>query len=203
MTPRYEIRPLGTWTDPITDPRATAPFRAHWDDTRTLLERETARLGAKLIVVQVDVTEGNLRRDGMLRAQAKVTFPGVRVYFDSKHGPLTYATDRFTDWRSNVRAIALALEALRKIDRYGVGGKGEQYAGWAALPTADARMTPDEAATLLAAAFDGVTPEQIRTDAGLRARAYRQAALRTHPDHGGDAGAFKRVTAARDLLEKL
>jgi hypothetical protein len=38
------------------------------------------------------------------------------------------------DWQHNVRAIALGLEALRKVDRYGITRRGEQYAGWKALP---------------------------------------------------------------------
>jgi len=46
-----------------------------------------------------------------------------------------------------VRAIALALEALRKVDRYGVRS-GSQYAGFKALPPGDfaAAMTPELAA---------------------------------------------------------
>jgi hypothetical protein len=31
--------------------------------------------------------------------------------FESKYGPLTYATDAFLFWKDNVRAIALGLTA--------------------------------------------------------------------------------------------
>ena len=31
-----------------------------------------------------------------------------------------YATDAYGDWKSNLRAIALGLEALRAVDRYGL-----------------------------------------------------------------------------------
>jgi len=36
------------------------------------------------------------------------------------------------DWRHNVRSIALGLEALRAVDRYGISRRGEQYAGFRA-----------------------------------------------------------------------
>jgi len=41
------------------------------------------------------------------------------------------------------------------------------------------------------------TPDDVR-------RAYQQRVMQTrcHPDHGGDANLFKRLTAARDLLLK-
>ena len=52
------------------------------------------------------------------------------VAFESKHGPLKYATDVFDHWHANLRAIALGLEALRKVERYGITQRGEQYTGF-------------------------------------------------------------------------
>ena len=130
---RYEIRPL-VWSGPQCPRRwPSSRFKAKWDSTLELLGRETDLLDASVVVLQLDVIEGDIRRDGMLRASAKVGFPGVRVSFDSKHGPLTYATDRYEQlysddmpgWQANVRAVALALEALRAVDRYGISSSGE------------------------------------------------------------------------------
>ncbi|MEV1013889.1 MULTISPECIES: hypothetical protein [unclassified Micromonospora] len=202
---RYEIRPLGPWIGPVTRNRQSgSAFRAPWSATLDLIARETVLLGARLVVIQVDATEADLRRDGMLRANAKVNFPGVKVSFESKHGPLTYATDEYAHWQANVRAVALSLQALRAVDRYGVSKSGEQYRGWNALPAGspDGQMTADDAARLLAGYADaGVTAERVLSDAEVRRTAFRQASRRTHPDHGGDAEAFARVTAARDLLD--
>lgn len=189
---RYEIRPLGTWTDPVTTSRASsARFRATWAATLDLLQRETELLGAGLVVMQIDVTEGDLRRDGMLRAQAKVGFPGVRVAFDSRYGPLTYATDAYDrlyggdmpGWQANVRALALALEALRAVDRYGVTKRGEQYRGWLAIEAAGSKTTEQEARDLIAS-YGGA----------------REAAKATHPDRGGNPAAFHKVQEARRVL---
>ncbi|GIH07357.1 hypothetical protein Rhe02_54240 [Rhizocola hellebori] len=209
---RYEIRPLGNWDQPKTEPRATSGrFRAAWQSTLDLLGREVEHLGGELVVIQIDVTEGELRRDGMLRANARVAFPGVKVSFESRHGSLTYATDAYDaryyndppGWQANIRAIALALEALRAVDRYGVTSSGEQYRGWTAISvtTGEFDMTRAQAADLLA--HPGQTsfkPVDVLTDPAAAAQAYRNAAKKHHPDVGGDPELFRRLTAARDLL---
>ncbi len=92
-------------------------------------------------MLQIDIREQALRLDGGLRANARpVDFPGVRISFESKHGPLTYATDTHEFWQHNVRGIALGLQALRAVDRYGVTKRGEQYTGWKALPAGQAPL---------------------------------------------------------------
>lgn len=203
-SPRYEIRPLGPWIGPVTEARqSSARFRAPWLATLYQLQDETGLLGAQLIVVQVDVTEGDLRRDGMLRANAKVGFPGVRISFDSLFGPLTYSTDRYDSWQANVRAIVLGLEALRAVDRYGITKTGEQYRGWTAIANSSlAPMSRQEAARFLVADMHSAfTADQVLADADAAQRAYRIAALKHHPDRpGGNADLMVRLTAARDVL---
>lgn len=180
---RYEFQPLLNWTDPVTDPRPACRFRASWSDTLELLSTETAYLTAPLVVLQVDVPDGRIRRDGMLYATARAGFPGVRVSFTSLYGPLTYSTDRFGDWQDNIRAIALSLSALRAVDRYGVNRSGEQYTGWLAIGAAPAPDPVAEARAL------------IESYGGDKA-----AVKATHPDFGGDPAKFIAVQAARKLL---
>ncbi len=108
----YIIRPLGTWTDPVTENRrGSHVFRATWDDTLKLLERELDYLGADQAIFQIDVTEGELRRDGMLRTHATVRFPGVRVSFNSIHG-----------WRALDRIIVVLTSA-----------QGPEHTAWDAV----------------------------------------------------------------------
>lgn len=208
----YVIRPLGPWLEPVTANRTGSHrFKAKWADTLDLLAKETDLLGANQVILQIDVTDGELRRDGMLRANARVNFPGVRVAFDSVHGPLTYATDTYEQqygwalpsWQANIRAIALALEALRAVDRYGVSGRGEQYRGWNAIAARPATMTVEQAAEFLAHWAGGqFTADAVRRSADVRASAYKAAARKAHPDAGGDADTFSRLTLARELLDK-
>ena len=136
----------------------------------------------------------------MLRADAKSASPAVVVAFESKHGPLLYRCDRYVaryygreDWQENVRAIALTLEALRAVDRYGASASGEQYRGYRqieATPAAMDRDTAMGALRLVARVSDGplVTPLPK-----LIERARRNA----HPDlNDGDRSGWDRVEAA-------
>lgn len=201
---RFAFQALDRWPYQHTiDRRSPGTFRAKWEDTVKLLRDEVWQLDGGLIVVQVVIDAGRIRQDGMLHATAKPWHPGVRVSFDSKHGPLTYATDRFDGWQANVRAIALSLQALRAVDRYGVTGKGEQYAGWTAISNRPAEMTVDVAAGLIATwAGDGFTPAGIIGNKETRKRAYRKAAQATHPDRTRDGDTFARINQAHDLLNR-
>jgi hypothetical protein len=207
--PRFQVRPLGPWGRPVTDPRASSSrFRATWDDTITLLLDEVGQLDGTLVVVQVDADPGDIRADGMLRARARVGFPGVKVSFQSRYGPLTYATDTYEQqwshatpgWQANVRAIALGLGALRAVDRYGVTRTGEQYRGWSAIAArpAEDTLSVDEARRVLADAAR-VGPGSLSGETAIAA-AYRRAVRKAHPDAGGDPDVFRLVTAARDVL---
>lgn len=137
--------PIDRWPLPNTASRRNHTFRASYQDTIEILERELLFLDASgAVVIQVVTRDGasDIRRDGLLRARAQINHPGVRISFRSRrHGDLTYSTDEFTSaysgqmpaWQANLRAIALGLEALRAVDRYGISKSGEQYRGWQAI----------------------------------------------------------------------
>lgn len=204
MTRRFEIRRLVTWAPRAITPddqrRSARLFRAGWFDTIDLLQREVDLLDGGTIVLEVDADPSDIRRDGMLRAQARVGFIGVRVWFVSRHGPLEYATDAYDHWQANVRAIALGLGALRAVDRYGVTGSGEQYRGWTQITAAPAGagLTTDEARRVLADAA-GESAADLNSEERI-VRAYRVAARVAHPDHGGNPDVFRLITTARDVL---
>lgn len=219
------FRPIRVWPegwDRTKPPQKSSPFSAGYRSTLEKLGSELWELQAKNPILQVDAPEARIRMDGQLHADAKVDYPGVILSFDTpKHGTLTYACNRFAagsvwssasgrrvgrpGWHENLRAIALGLEALRKVERYGIGSRGQQYAGYAELPSGIAlggAMTVEGAVEILrteskwAGEFDPLADrEQIDV-------AYRAAAKRTHPDAGGDPEVFRNLTEARDLLEK-
>lgn len=207
------FRPLDTWPRPDTkNRRGRYAFRAGWADTLNLLEHELGNLGARGVVIQAGFREGDIRLDGWPRSDARApAHPGVIISFESRHGPLQYLTDTCEFWQHNVRSVALGLEALRAVDRYGITSRAEQYVGWKALGAGDpiavgAAMTVEEAARLLADNAEGWDAgdllDEFREDAHrpwIR-DAYRMAAKRHHPDAGGDPDLFRRLTEARDLL---
>lgn len=178
-----KCRPISTFPAEFHAARPTGSrFRAGWMDTLDLLKRELSKLGAHNAVIEMALTEREIKLDGWPRAEARPSHPGVVISFESKHGPLRYGTDAFPDWKENVRAIALGLEALRKVERYGIGKRGEQYQGWRQLASGG-KMTEAEAQNLL----DNYGGER----AALKA---------THPDAGGNAEDFAAVQEAREVL---
>ena len=100
-----------------------------------------------------------------------------------------FACDRYVHVRWNLRAIAMHLEALRGMERWGVGTLDQAFAGYAALPE---HATEEVWWSVLG--LDG-PPDTVE---GLKV-AYRAAARRAHPDAGGSHEAFVRVQRAFEL----
>ncbi|WP_143483560.1 molecular chaperone DnaJ [Propionicimonas paludicola] len=203
------IRPLTSWTGERTP---ASRRKAHnftrqsgngwdrqdlpWSDTLQLLDRELTALRASGVVVQISVTERDIRLDGQLRTNARPSDPAVRLLFDSKHGPLTYQCDRFATWQDNCRAIALGLEALRKVERYGITEHGEQYKGWLQLEAGLPMATPREVfAAVIGEGVDAADKSLADVDLWRRARAA------AHPDrNGGRRELWDQVESAAKQL---
>lgn len=203
-------RPITTWPGERTKVRTWSRFKTNWSSTLALLHRELRHLNAKKVVIEVALREQDFKLNGEWRANAKPTDPGIVVSFDSRYGPLRYATDVFLDWQDNVRAIALGLEALRKVDRYGITKRGEQYTGWKALPAGIALgpapfASREEAMRfiLTSAGDEWADPnwlDECLADDHLAKDAYKAAAARLHPDVGGEHEAFVRLQKAWELV---
>lgn len=194
-------RPLTLWTWPETDLRRPSPFRASFSDSLAALRFEVVKLGGKNAILQIDVAPEQFRRDGQVYVNAAWRSPRVVLSLDSKYGPLSYPCDRFTHWHDNVRAIALGLEALRKVDRYGITRRGEQYTGWKALPASTAPTMGVEAAGYTLAANSDVAYEQIVGHPAQAKAALRAARAATHPDrNSGNRDDWDDVETARSVL---
>jgi hypothetical protein len=174
--------------------------------TEDTLERELRELGVRgEYVLMMDVEESDLRLDGAIRANAKPHSQQVAVAFETKRGPLLFACGRFTTWQDNLRAIALGLEALRKVDRYGITQSDEQYTGFRALPAATpmpSSMTVEDATEFLLehAGDDEHTPRNVLDDPALADTLYRRAAKKLHPDAGGSEELFSELGNAIALV---
>lgn len=174
--------------------------------TRTLkdLNRELEQLKAKNAELLVAIPPGrDWRLDGKPRADAKPEHPGVILTFEIPNvGVVSYPCDKYTRWEDNLRAIVLALEALRLVDRHGVTRRGEQYRGFLAI---EATPSSEWASSELAAEFirsyiasRGVTT--IMQDLGFQVR---QAMRLSHPDMpDGDAEIFRKVMTAEKRLRE-
>src|SRR5690606_7972875 len=134
----------------------------------------------------IAIPAGRFRLDGRPYADARPEHPGIILTLQSKHGALSYPCDTYTTWQDNLRAIALALEALRKVDRYGVTKRGEQYRGFLAIEATAAPAgfvgVDDAWMWLLRLTGGDATVRTPETARGV----LRAAQRRAHPDHGGD-----------------
>lgn len=194
---KIEYRVLSGWVgiDTVPTQRINSRFKASYESTLGDLERELNFLNAKNVVLQIALDQKHIRIDGSLRAGAPIPkHSGIILSFESTYGHLTYPCDTFTNWKDNVRAITLSLEHLRAVDRYGVTKRGEQYAGWHALPNYSGELSLNESCEIL-----GVKPnsniEEVK-------RAFKAKALKCHPDQGGSVEQFNQVKFAYEVLVK-
>lgn len=194
----YQCRPIDQWPGALTTNRKRSPFRAGWGDTMKLLESELRFIAANGVVMLMALEEREIRLDGRPYANAKPRHPGVILSCTTKHGPMRMVCDRFDHWSDNVRAIALSLQSLRAVDRYGCTKRGEQYRGWTALPAPDDGPTNVEEAYELLGKIIGMG----RAKGLPLADAIREAQVATHPDKPtGSAAMFKKVMKAKEILE--
>jgi hypothetical protein len=199
-----DVRPLTTWPGQQTphSERRWSPFKAGMRQTLSLLTRELGFLNAQHPVMEVAIPPEKFRIDGKPRADATATHPGVVVSLPKTNvGALRYACDAFYEWQDNLRAIALGLEALRKVERYGITKRGEQYVGFKQLPPGGiqlgAGMTQDEALSIIAEhSGDATGDDDLPT-------LIRRAKAAAHPDRNdGDRAAWDRVERAIQVLER-
>lgn len=204
------------WPLDETAERRDAPFKASWFKTKDLLDRELYHIGATEVRLKTAHGMGQRRRDGGPLSDRKPPHPGVILTFNravwngenTEVVAMKFPCDTFSLWEDNLRAIALALEALRKVDRYGVN-PGSQYTGFRALPPASngsAPLTPEQAARFILDNCGIVIPSQPKELIENKDYAnllYKMAAKRLHPDKSEDAAEFQKLEESIRLLREL
>jgi len=190
-----------------------SPFRVSTFKTLPMLKAELAHLEAQDVVIYTEHERRDLRQDGWVRSDRAPRGPGVILTFkrrmdDGRWEELRFPCRTFPLWEDNLRAITLALEALRKVDRYGVT-TGAQYTGYRALPPAEPGtqgQTPEQAAEFIAnsAQVDPATYAHLMVgDLTLAEHIFKRASKRLHPDvEGGSAEAFARLENSISLLRE-
>lgn len=216
------VEPITAWPGEQTANPTWSPFSQDttYSSTKRVLFRELGMLDASDVVMGMYVKPSDVRRDGAMREDRRPSAPGVILRFRSpkaRGGQLRFACDSYNNWKHNVRAIALAMGSLRRVDRYGVSGEGQQYAGFAALESAESARgfeSREQAARfIVSSTFD---PEQLTADDEerivrlaealllddeLAAVYFRRAAAKAHPDRGGTDEWMARLAAARAMVE--
>jgi hypothetical protein len=212
------LRPLTGWPMEFTSGRRKSPFSAGFSDTIGILCRELRAIDPKdryypPSVLQIALREQDFRLDGMPRASAVPEHPGVILNIEPRNKPaLSFPCDAFTHWHDNLRAVALGLEALRRVDRYGITQTGQQYRGWQAIeakPSVD--VTAAACALLARVAWPNERPEfrdewapSIATDPEIGRNTLKKARANAHPDrHDSDQLLWNEVEQAASVLGLL
>lgn len=187
----YPLQWPVVWPRTPADERKFGNFHMPAGRTRDLLTRELALLGAENVVVSSNVA---IRRDGMPYAnQARPEDPGVVLYFTRNGQEVAIPCDRWSNVDKNLRAIGMTVEAIRGLERWGTGQMVDAaFQGFKALP-ANVIVTPAPSRPWHEVLE--VTPSA--SESVVRA-AFKQRALATHPDRGGDESEFQDVQRAWD-----
>jgi len=152
---------------------------------RTAIDRlmaELDRIGATAPVLSTNV---ELRLDGLPMGNRAEPFDvGVAVYFRHKGRPIVFACDKWQTVAENVAAIAQHIDAIRRMDRYGVGRLEQALAGYQ-------RMLSGRRAW-----FDVLGFPEPPTSFATVERAYKNLVVAHHPDRGGDAARATEINEA-------
>lgn len=180
-----------------------APFKVRSDIAGADLEREMCAVDARDIVIEGGFERSQIRNDGWPRGGCAPSHPDIRIYMESKHGPLKYECAAFDHWEHNLRAIVLWMQRQRlAIEEWGIGLAGEAYRGFAALPAGDGRgewRTIEDAMRFLCRTGEGSLLSTLPSDLQV---VYRAAARKAHPDAGGSEDLMSRVNRAKEFIEK-
>jgi hypothetical protein len=186
---RYPLAwPVG-WRRTPARLRKRAMFRSYNKDLSIAqaldrLSQQLALLGARDELLSTNLRVG-LR--GWPVNQPEPDDCGVAVYFRFKGKPMSLACDKWDRVADNIAALAAHIDALRRIDRYGVGSIEQAFGGYLELTTGKRSWWE----VLGFASPDGVTRDDVED-------AYRRLAKERHPDAGGSHDAFTELGAAKD-----
>lgn len=177
----------------------------NWSKAFELLRYELARIKATNVIIEAGYKPNQVRADGWPYSNAKPEHSQVRVSFERSGTPIAFLQVGFKAVEYNVWLIAMTLQALRAVDRYGCSQSGEQYKGWAQLPPGKESIAAAEwssveyAMRFLCQIGNGEVLSLLPADLDV---VYRAAARKAHPDAGGSNELMAKVNRAKDYIER-
>lgn len=188
------------WPDgwPRAKSRTSGPYQVSQDRALQDLHRTLRLMRAGHVVVSTNIL---IRKtDGLPRSGQRIPDdPGVALYFERKREQLCMACDRYDEVRSNIRAIGLALEGLRAVERAGVTELLDRaFQGFARLSSGSPR-TRDFREVL---DLDREWPDVLYAETFL-AKHFREATAKAHPDRGGTDAAMREVIEAHETALRV
>lgn len=164
--------------------RGQVPFA----NARREMLAELEQLSAVNVLLTSDLPT---RHDGLPYATSRSDDPGIAVWFllPDARGKLherVFPCDKWRTHAENMTAIARTVEAMRGMDRWGVGQVIERaFAGFAALPSGT--VPPASVVRPWRDVLGGVWPELDMGELLVLAKSrYRKLIADAHPDAGGN-----------------
>lgn len=199
----FIFRPIDRWPGEPTEEPRPSPFGAYrqkslpYSQLETLLRRELSMLGVEQAIIQLYVTEREIRRDQLPRRDARPSKPGVIVSAEIPGvGWRSFYIDTFDHWHANLQALAVGFEDSRRLERYGFAKNRDQYRGFPALEAA-----PGGTLSAWETIVRHANIDRDLADAMGGSRVVRRALRRTHPDvSSGSRTAYDEVMEAKALL---
>lgn len=152
----------------------------------TRLQDQIDKLGGRLPLVSSNL---ELRLDGLPRSgQLEPSDPGVCVYFQLNGKPVAMPSDHFQTVAANIAAVAAHIDAVRRIERYGVSSVELMFTSFMAIRGPGPKPWRE-----VLGAGDAVTVSR----GWLQTRKI-ELSRKFHPDAGGSESLMAEVNVAVD-----
>lgn len=207
MTEAYPLKWPDGWPRTPAHKRQEAPFRTQSHSERSLIggrrqpkalmiadalqriQQQIDLLGATYTVLSSNV---ELRLDGKPRSGAKPPDdPGVALYFQLRGKSTVMPCDRYNRAADNIAAIAAHIDAVRRIERYGVGTIEQMFSGFQAIRGPGPKSWREVL---------GIKPSTVVTIESIAQRV-RELAKLHHPDVAG--GGHSRMAEINAAIAEL
>lgn len=187
MTDSYPLAWPPAW--PRSKSPQSARFKVSMGESVSSLYDELDRLGASNVVVSSNM---RLRLDGRpLADQRRLDDEGVAVYFSLKGAQQCIPCDKWSTVKDNVRAVALTIQALRGLERWGAKEMvNAAFQGFKALP--ESIIMGEHTSR----AWWEVLQVAQTADIEVIEGAYKKLLMKAHPDIGGSDFAFQELQNA-------
>jgi len=176
----YPLRWPPGWQKTEINKREGGRFNCTLSSALNSLTREVKLLGGSGLILSSNVTLGSENPKDC----------GVVAYFLHEGTQVAIPCDRWRTVAHNVRAIALTIEAMRGMERWGAKNMiRAMFTGFKALPSSTRHWTD----------VMNLTPNCTKDEATHR---YRILANERHPDKGGTAEMMTTLNVAWDEAKK-
>lgn len=195
------------WERTAAHKRTSSRYSIDFARARDNVVHQCKLLGAREVVISSNVP---LRRDGLpLAGQSEPKDPSVAVYWVEPgawnieqqrtiHPRRVIACDAWRKVRENMRAVGLAIEAMRQLKRCGATQVVERaFMGFNALPAQAGATSNGQRPWREVLALDGLVGPDYVMKAAIEA-SFKTLAAKRHPDAGGTHEAMAELNTARN-----